>query len=767
MTNETTFGAGRRVGAGLVVRAVLVLSLAVALMATTPPSASAQGQPAAPAAGSSSPGGCVDKLVIETPGATASVFGAVTLAPGQTFTATIRLWTSRPTARTWLTGFNSEAKLSVARNGFPADAVATKGLAAGEPWGADGFKDAGVLTYRNPSTSTNTQFILEVGAWNRPASGVIGRTELSGFSHCVSGQSLPARPAVACLTMPVMRADIKDVVRSEPFFMPANARLTLDMMDSRTFGRSTTGHVEQRHGDWSLSVRLYDAVTGALITSRGDASHGFYWTREAYVELDDVNVFNDATAGNVILEMATSVTRGGGLPQTTPIDARVNGTSTCLKTTKPVVVWPAALSCKTDGTNQITATVTNKTTATAQYRIVMIDKATGVARHGSHDHPIGPGQTAPVTLGGIPPGEWLFQVTENGNVLGPSTTLKSAPCGPNVVWPAALSCKTDNTNEITASVTNKTTATANYRIVMIDKATGVARHGSHDHPIGPGQTAPVTLGGIPPGEWLFQVTENGNVLGPSTTLKSAPCGPNVVWPAALSCKTDNTNEITASVTNKTTATANYRIVMIDIATGVARHTTHDHSIGAGQTAPVTLGGIPPGQWLFQVTQNGTALNPSTTLTGGMCSTIAQVAGTKDPIRVQTPWGSVRYVGFKYRLEATTSPNCPAKSVYLEFRLTNVDSSGATLDQIRFFNGRLEPISLSGATSAVINGRMSLSANGFSWSPWLKVDESLASIGGDGDFSWSANSFAFSFDNNNGNPFCSDGPTVQPYPEFPI
>ena len=672
MTNETTFGAGRRVGAGLVVRAVLVLSLAVALMATTPPSASAQGQPAAPAAGSSSPGGCVDKLVIETPGATASVFGAVTLAPGQTFTATIRLWTSRPTARTWLTGFNSEAKLSVARNGFPADAVATKGLAAGEPWGADGFKDAGVLTYRNPSTSTNTQFILEVGAWNRPASGVIGRTELSGFSHCVSGQSLPARPAVACLTMPVMRADIKDVVRSEPFFMPANARLTLDMMDSRTFGRSTTGHVEQRHGDWSLSVRLYDAVTGALITSRGDASHGFYWTREAYVELDDVNVFNDATAGNVILEMATSVTRGGGLPQTTPIDARVNGTSTCLKTTKPVVVWPAALSCKTDGTNQITATVTNKTTATAQYRIVMIDKATGVARHGSHDHPIGPGQTAPVTLGGIPPGEWLFQVTENGNVLGPSTTLKSAPCGPNVVWPAALSCKTDNTNEITASVTNKTTATANYRIVMID-----------------------------------------------------------------------------------------------IATGVARHTTHDHSIGAGQTAPVTLGGIPPGQWLFQVTQNGTALNPSTTLTGGMCSTIAQVAGTKDPIRVQTPFGSVRYVGFKYRLEATTSPNCPAKSVYLEFRLTNVDSSGATLDQIRFFNGRLEPISLSGATSAVINGRMSLSANGFSWSPWLKVDESLASIGGDGDFSWSANSFAFSFDNNNGNAFCLDGPTVQPYPEFPI
>ncbi len=656
----------------------MTLWLTVGLVASVVTAISAAAGTAAAAAD----GGCIDKLEIETPGETASEFGSVQLEPGETFTANVRHWTSEPTGATWRTGFNSEAGLSILRaDGFPADSVRGRGFAADGPWQADGFSDDGVFSYTNPSNSTRTEFVLHVGAWNRPSTDIIGRTELSGFSTCVSAHTPPERPAATCATMPAMRADSSDVVRSEPFFMPASGRLDLDIMDSRAFGWHDDGYILQRHGDWNYRARLYDAETGDQITSRTYSSEGFYWTREAYVDEQGATVFNDSSAGNVIFELATWFTRGGGQPQTTPIAARVNGESICLESTDSAVIWDAAPSCRPDDTSGITAQVTNKTGASADYTIQLRNPATNQWVHGSHAHTIASGDTATVALGGIGPGRWKVVMVENGQPLSPATwmTFSSDDCNDSVTWPNLPTCAVDFTPAIDVLVRNDGITITSYQVEVRSIVDGSFVHASNVVSLLPGRERNIRLGGIPNGSYNVVVVADGVDLSESRYFFDlANCdeaSSTAVDIGQAGCSSDPALGATLAftITNSGGTAQNYRV-----------------EVGPRSHEPVS---VPPNTTITFILRQ---------IPEGIHTATVQLEdGSQIAIRENIPFGCSDQIAlcptntsFAFRYGKSTWSQIPGNLPYINAAKIRVDTTGAEGRVHVMVNGTVHPDSAS-------------------------------------------------------------------------
>lgn len=401
-------------------------------------------------------GGCLDKVEIKSPDEVASRFGAVEIQPGETFTTTIRYPTTAPGTLPWIHSFNAEIRLSVMRaDGFPGDSVASENHAVQGQFADDEFGEVRQFSYTNPAGASNTQFVLEVGAWNRPSEGVISWLEASEFSLCVSAHSPPERAEIPCNTMPSMRADISDVVNTEPFLMPAHGRLDLDMMDSREFGWSDEGHTLQRHGDWNYRVRLYKA-DGTLIQTRTETSAGFYWTREAYLD-GSATVFNDKDAGMVYLQLATWFTRGGGQPQTTPVDARVNGETICLESKQSLVDWDTEPRCAADDSTSYSARVTNKLSTRANYVLRATDPVTNQLVVASETVAISPGRTARLAVAGLEVGRYKLAVYEDGRRLFPDKYIDideelSCPDGVNTPEDLEIEYETGNRTGDTPSM---------------------------------------------------------------------------------------------------------------------------------------------------------------------------------------------------------------------------------------------------------------------------------------------------------------------------
>ena len=380
-------------------------------------------------------GGCLDKLEIETPGPRATTFGAVDLAPGETFRATIRHWTSHPTALTFRHSFNSEIRLSpMLADGFPGYASSSqkRGFAADGPFQSDGFMDDGTFTYTNPSDSTTTSFVLEVAYWNSPVTGIIGRTEASGFSTCVAPHSPPDRPSQDCASSPTLVVNGPNVW-SEPFQMERNAILSMRMVDERPLRFDDDGNAwPVLRSDFLIRAWLYGR------NGPGDSWHYIDrdahisendWTRRPFVGRWDISLKNRSSYSEVVVIFGKWIERGYAL--STPLDVSVKNPgeswrSTCLTSTSTTVTWDITPSCAADETARMQALVTNKTGASTGYRISLVDPATGDQIHGSHVHTIDDDSTATVALGGIPTGAWQLRMYEQ-RPDGTEVLVGSAP----------------------------------------------------------------------------------------------------------------------------------------------------------------------------------------------------------------------------------------------------------------------------------------------------------------------------------------------------
>lgn len=366
-------------------------------------------------------GGCLDKLEIETPDESATTFGAVTLAPGETFRADIKHWTSAPTAATWRSGFNSEIRLSpMLDDGFPGYASTSQrdSFAADGPWDVDGFMDDGTFSYTNPSGSNTTSFVLEVSYWNTPAAGIVGRTEASGFSTCVSPHSPPDRPTRDCVAAPTLVANGSNV-HSEPFEMEKNAYISMRFVDERPLRYDEAGNQDPLlRSDYLIRTWLYgrNGPDDSWHYIRRDSHRSQNnWMRGSYVGSWDISIKNRSDYTEVKVILGKWISRGYAL--STPLDVSIKGSDgvwrrTCLESTKTTVTWDQAPSCAADDTARMQAQVTNKSGASTGYRISLTDPTTGDQVHASHLHTIDNGATGIVALGGIPTGTWDLQVYE-------------------------------------------------------------------------------------------------------------------------------------------------------------------------------------------------------------------------------------------------------------------------------------------------------------------------------------------------------------------
>ena len=294
----------------------------------------------------------------------------------------------------------------------------------------------------------------------------------------------------------------------------------------------------------------------------------------------------------------------------------------------PTTSWSSALECEADGTRTITASMSvpvgQKLGGHTIFRSA--PGAETSIQHGKASYYRSSDDLREVDaiLEGVPPGRWTFDVrTYFGLRLSP-VTFEVDACGSSpssTSWGSLSGCDANGNRSLTAMVTNNSDLDTDFRIVMLDAETGAETHGSHGQRVRSGQTGPVSLGGIPPGNWNFRVAAGDQYALPATTLVSQSCtnsGP-VVWGTDMSdCDANNNRSLRASVTNRSGSTANYRLVMLDPQTNQAVHGSHDHPIRNQATAFVTLGGIPEGRWLFKITENGNDYGPPRTLTRDAC-----------------------------------------------------------------------------------------------------------------------------------------------------
>jgi len=474
-------------------------------------------------------GGCLDELEIETPDEKATTFGAVTLAAGETFSAEIKHWTSAPTAFSWVSGFNSEIRLSpMLDDGFPGYASTSqrRSFAADGPWSTLGEMSDGTFSYTNPSSSGERTFVLEVSYWNKPSNGVVGRTTAFGFSTCVSPHSPPVSPTRDCVAAPTLVANGANV-HSEPFEMERNARISMRMVDERPLRYDEAGNQHPLlRSDYLIRAWLYgrSGPDDSWHYIRRDSHRSQNnWMRGSYVGSWDISLQNRSDYTEVKVILGSWISRGYAL--STPLDTSIRGSdgvwrSVCLESTGSTVKWDDAPSCAPDNTFGIGAQVTSKAGGNSSFRIAIIDPVSGNQVHTGDFYEVGYGQTSEVYLGGVPEGRWLVRMYER---LADGTVRVAIASQPVFVFDASAcaivvstdatydwdstTCANDGTIRARAVVTNNGDSAAEYRISVVNSSTGLQVHGSHWQSVGSGQTGMIELAGIPEGTWQLRLFE--------------------------------------------------------------------------------------------------------------------------------------------------------------------------------------------------------------------------------------------------------------------
>lgn len=270
---------------------------------------------------------------------------------------------------------------------------------------------------------------------------------------------------------------------------------------------------------------------------------------------------------------STSVTKPGNCPGTPSASTTVacadgNGTATVTLTA-------------TGGSGPITFNVTNPLTQQVTQKVVQ------------------PGQSATVTITGLPDGQITIPITGGGKNLDQKVNVAcDRPGTPSV--DAKVACANGN-GDVTITVAN---TGGEKDIVFV--VTNPLNQQTTTKTVSPGQSATVTISGAPDGPLTIPVTADGTHVDQTVTVAcDRPGVPSVT--SSLQC-TDGDGTVTITLAN----TGGDKPVTFVVTNPLNQQTT-TKVLSPGQSTTVTISGLADGAVVIPVTADGKPMNQNLTV----------------------------------------------------------------------------------------------------------------------------------------------------------
>lgn len=282
-----------------------------------------------------------------------------------------------------------------------------------------------------------------------------------------------------------------------------------------------------------------------------------------------------------------------------------------MATVSAQVTWDSQPSdCDNNRKRSIGVTVKNNTNAPGNYYMEVYSSSgnAGTFIHGSHKVYININETKPIVLNGIPMGNFIVIIKNNGSFVALERfDFKFCPKVEDIIiWAdEASECDENERRLVAVDVINKSNEAHQYKITVYDGEQ--FKHGGGQKTIQPNGSKTIELGGMPKLGYYQVRLEKDGIVSSTKNYRFRACGTEqpaeVEWAMYPgNCDQNNKRDIDVEVHNNSTQQKSFKIKIFKQDNTIV-HGGLDIAITARSKKTLNLGGIPPGYFRVQVISN--------------------------------------------------------------------------------------------------------------------------------------------------------------------